>query len=229
MRGLRRQGPPGSIGPLGFLGRLGFLGSLGQLGSLGRLGFLGPLGCLGRVGSMGPLGSLGRLSPSGRPSRSRPLSLPRKARSSRRLRVWREAERGSAALFVAIFAPAMIFMAGLVIDGGAALEAKQRASDIAEQAARAGAGQCDVALLRSQGICFVDKGLVPAAVAPYRNSPGVTDFGWVPLADPDHPGQDNGVRVTVTMTFRTTLLGIMPKFKTLTITERADAVAVTGL
>jgi hypothetical protein len=144
-------------------------------------------------------------------------------------RLRQQAERGSAALFVAIFAPAMIFMAGLVIDGGAALEAKQRASDIAEQAARAGAGQCDVALLRSQGICFVDKGLVPAAVAPYRTSPGVTDFDWVPLADPNHPGQDNGVRVTVTMTFRTTLLGIMPKFKTLTITERADAVAVTGL
>jgi hypothetical protein len=101
--------------------------------------------------------------------------------------VRREAERGSAALFVAIFAPAMIFMAGLVIDGGARLEAKQRASDIAEQAARAGAGQCDVALLRSQGICFVDKGLVPAAVAPYRNSPGVTDFDWVPLADPTTP------------------------------------------
>ena len=87
----------------------------------------------------------------------------------RRLR--RQAERGSAALFVAIFAPAMIFMAGLVIDGGAAAGGEQRASDIAEQAARAGAGQCDVALLRSQGICFVDTGLVPAAVAPYRNSP----------------------------------------------------------
>lgn len=144
-------------------------------------------------------------------------------------RLRRQAERGSAALFVAIFAPAMIFMAGLVIDGGAALEAKQRASDIAEQAARAGAGQCDVASLRSQGICFVDTGLVPAAVAPYRNSPGVTGFTWVPLPDPDHPGQDNGVRVTVTMTFRTTLLGIMPKFKTLTIIESADAVAVTGL
>ena len=179
--------------------------------------------------SVGPLRSLGR-GPSARPSPSRPLSLSRNARPSRGLRrVRREAERGSAALFVAIFAPAMIFMAGLVIDGGAALEAKQRASDIAEQAARAGAGQCDVALLRSEGICFVDKALVPAAVAPYRNSPGVTDFDWVPLADPNNPGQDNGVRVTVTMTFRTTLLGIMPKFRTLTITERADAVAVTGL
>jgi Putative Flp pilus-assembly TadE/G-like len=139
------------------------------------------------------------------------------------------ADRGSTALFVAVFAPAIIFMAGLVIDGGATLEAKQRASDIAEQAARAGAGQCDVAKLRSDGICFVDRSLVPAAVETYRTSPGVTGFEWVPLADPDHPGEDNGVRVTVTMTFRTTLLGIMPAFKTLTIVESADAVAVTGL
>ena len=141
----------------------------------------------------------------------------------------RRAERGSAALFVAIFAPAMIFMAGLVIDGGAALEAKQRAADIAEQAARAGAGQCREDLLRSRGTCYVDTSLVPAAVAPYQRSDGVTGFSWVPLADPDDPNLDHGVRVTVTMTFRTTLLGIMPKFKTLTITERADAVAVTGL
>jgi uncharacterized membrane protein len=151
-------------------------------------------------------------------------------RLMRRLREVRErAERGSAALFVAIFAPAMIFMAGLVIDGGAALEAKQRASDIAEQAARAAAGQCDVAKLRSQGICFVSPALVAPAVAPYRSSPGVTTLVPLLLPDPQHPGEDNGVRVTVTMTFRTTLLGIVPKFRTLTIVETADAVAVTGL
>jgi hypothetical protein len=148
----------------------------------------------------------------------------------RRLRALRGvAERGSAALFVAIFAPAMIFMAGLVIDGGAALEAKQRAADIAEQAARAAAGQCRVDLLRSRGICFVDESLVHPAVAPYRSSPGVNDLATTMLPDPDNPGLANGVRVTVTMTFRTTLLGIVPKFKTLTIVETADAVAVTGL
>jgi Putative Flp pilus-assembly TadE/G-like len=220
MRGLRRQGrlhPPGR------------LGLLDQQGSLDprpprRLSAL-------RSPRPSPEPSLSqRWRFSRRLSLSGPLSPSLDPRPSRRLSLLRRrGERGSAALFVAMFAPAMIFMAGLVIDGGAALEAKQRASDIAEQAARAGAGQCDVALLRSQGICFVDKGLVPAAVAPYRNSPGVTDFDWVPLADPNHPGQDNGVRVMVTMTFHTTLLGIMPNFKTLTITERADAVAVTGL
>jgi hypothetical protein len=149
---------------------------------------------------------------------------------TRRWTAWRRrAERGSAALFVAIFAPAMIFMAGLVIDGGAALEAKQRASDIAEQAARAGAGQCRVDLLRSQGICFVDLSLVPAAVDPYFRRADVTEHSWVPVPDDNHPGQINGVRVTISMTFSTTLLGIVPRFKTITITQTAQAIAVTGL
>jgi Flp pilus assembly protein TadG len=139
-------------------------------------------------------------------------------------------DRGSAALFVAIFAPAMIFMAGLVIDGGAALEARQRASDIAEQAARAGAGQCDVALLRSAGTCWItDDAAVRAAAEPYTENNGVTGWTSERLPDPDNPGRYNGVRVRVTMTFQTTLLGIVPKYKTLTITETADAVAVTGL
>jgi Flp pilus assembly protein TadG len=140
-------------------------------------------------------------------------------------------DRGSAALFVAVFAPAMIFIAGLVIDGGAALEAKQRASDIAEQAARAGAGQCNVALLRSVGECRItDRTAVFTAAEPYTRDNGVTD--WNPVLINPVPGANDefyGVRVTVTMTFRTTLLGILPKFKTLTITETADAVAVTGL
>jgi Flp pilus assembly protein TadG len=140
-----------------------------------------------------------------------------------------QAERGSTALFVAVFAPAIIFMTGLVIDGGAALEAKQRAADIAEQAARAGASQCDVAKLRSEGICFVDLTLVPAAVETYRTSPGVTGFDWTPIEDPAHPGEDNGIQVTVYMRFDTTFLGIMPSFKTVTIKQSADAIAVTGL
>jgi hypothetical protein len=148
-------------------------------------------------------------------------------------RGWRRrggVERGSAALFVAIFAPAMIFMAGLVIDGGAALEAKQRASDIAEQAARAGASQCDVALLRSAGVCWItDDRAAHAAAQPYTENNGVTSWDSQLLADPNNPGRNNGVRVRVTITFRTTLLGIVPKFKTLTITEAADAIAVTGL
>jgi Flp pilus assembly protein TadG len=138
-------------------------------------------------------------------------------------------DRGSAALFVAVFAPAMIFLAGLVIDGGSALEAKQRASDIAEQAARAAAGQCDVAVLRSDGDCRITShSAALAAAAPYLQGNGVTTWKLAETREVA-PGQYHGVQVSVTIRFQTTLLGIVPSFKTLTINETAEAVAVTGL
>lgn len=141
-------------------------------------------------------------------------------------------ERGSAALFVAMFAVPMIFLAGLVIDGGTALEARQRAADIAESAARAGGNQCDVDLLRSAGECRISSKLgAEAAARPYTENNGVQTWR-LDLIDPvpNAPvGQYYGVRVTVTITFRTVFLGIMPAYETLTVTQAADAVAVTGL
>jgi uncharacterized membrane protein len=138
-------------------------------------------------------------------------------------------DRGSAALFVAIFAPAMIFMAGLVIDGGGALEARQRAADIAEQAARAAANRCDVVLLRSVQECLItNRAEIEDAVRPYRQTDGVTTL-TADFYDPAAPNQYRGVQVRVTMTFKTTLLGIVPQYKELTITETANAVAVTRL
>ena len=47
-------------------------------------------------------------------------------------------ERGSVTLFVVFIALALFAGAGLVIDGGAAITAASRASDIAQNAARAG-------------------------------------------------------------------------------------------
>jgi Putative Flp pilus-assembly TadE/G-like len=139
----------------------------------------------------------------------------------------REAQRGSAALFIAMFAPAMIFMAGLVIDGGSALEARQRAADTAEQAARAAVQECDEGLLRSLSECRItDIGRANRAAQRYRG-PGIDTMTLVPISP---AGQGfYGVRVTVTITFRTTLLGIVPAFRTMTVTESADAIAVTDL
>jgi len=139
--------------------------------------------------------------------------------------------RGSAALFVAVFAPAMIFLAGLVIDGGAALEVRQRAADIAEQAARAAGQECDVGLLRSVSECRItNQAAAVAAAAPYLDNNGVTDWR-LELFDPAAGTTDQfyGVRVTVTIEFRTTLLGIVPAYQTMTITQTGEAVAVTGL
>lgn len=48
-------------------------------------------------------------------------------------------DAGSVALYFAIVAVAALTMAGMVVDGGSALAARERAADLATQAARAGA------------------------------------------------------------------------------------------
>ena len=48
-------------------------------------------------------------------------------------------QRGSVTIVMPILAVGLLAMAGLVLDGGAALAARGRAADIAQQAARAGA------------------------------------------------------------------------------------------
>lgn len=57
-------------------------------------------------------------------------------------------ERGSISMFVVIFTIAVLLLAGLVYDGGLAIAARQRAADIAEEAARAGANAVDTDALR---------------------------------------------------------------------------------
>jgi Flp pilus assembly protein TadG len=59
-------------------------------------------------------------------------------------------ERGSIALYFAITTLAALVMAGLVIDGGAALATRERAADLATQAARAAATALNPTSLREQ-------------------------------------------------------------------------------
>ena len=59
-------------------------------------------------------------------------------------------ERGSVSLIMVIFTVALFAMAGLVIDGGLALDARGRAVDLAQQAARAGAGAISPDSLRGR-------------------------------------------------------------------------------
>lgn len=70
-------------------------------------------------------------------------------------------DAGSVSVYLAVWAIAMMAMAGLVIDGGAAIAARARAADLAEQAARAGADALSPASLR--GPRPVDLQVDPAA------------------------------------------------------------------
>ncbi|WP_246083658.1 pilus assembly protein TadG-related protein [Nonomuraea diastatica] len=63
----------------------------------------------------------------------------------------RAGERGSMSVFTVLFSAVVFLLAGLLVDGGAAINARLRATDVAEQAARAGADQVDVDHLRTTG------------------------------------------------------------------------------
>lgn len=69
----------------------------------------------------------------------------------------RLAERGSATVFVVFFAMAALALASLLVDAGNAVNAQERAADLAEQAARAAANTIDVTSLRS-GTVAIDQG-----------------------------------------------------------------------
>ncbi|MEV0617166.1 pilus assembly protein TadG-related protein [Nonomuraea sp. NPDC050404] len=63
----------------------------------------------------------------------------------------RTGERGSMSVFTVLFSLVVFLLAGLLVDGGSAINARLRAADVAEQAARAGADELDVDLLRRTG------------------------------------------------------------------------------
>ena len=54
-------------------------------------------------------------------------------------RLCEQAEAGFVSLYVVVITVGLLAMAGLVIDGGNALAAREQATDVAQQAARAGA------------------------------------------------------------------------------------------
>ncbi|MFI0937807.1 pilus assembly protein TadG-related protein [Streptomyces sp. NPDC021020] len=61
----------------------------------------------------------------------------------------RGADRGSGAIALLIFALLFVVLAAFVVDGGRVLSTRERAADLAEQAARAAAQDIDVDALRS--------------------------------------------------------------------------------
>ena len=60
-----------------------------------------------------------------------------------------ERDTGSVAVFTVVFAVAVIFLTALVVDGGNAMNARERAADIAGQASRAAADDISTAAVRS--------------------------------------------------------------------------------
>jgi hypothetical protein len=113
---------------------------------------------------------------------------------------------------------AVFVLMGLVVDGGAALSARQAATDEAEQAARAGAGALSVSALRSGAVQLDEQAAVDAAEA------------FTVVAG--HPGTAtvSSGTVTVLIHYRigTQILGIVD-VDTLPVSASASAVDVHGV
>jgi Flp pilus assembly protein TadG len=60
-------------------------------------------------------------------------------------------DRGSVAVFSAMFVFAVLLLLGLLVDGGNVLNARERAADVAEQAARAAVTDVSIGNLHGQG------------------------------------------------------------------------------
>ena len=110
-------------------------------------------------------------------------------------------ERGSATVFVVGMAITLLACAGLVLDGGTALNARMRLADQVEQAARAGAQQIDVVTLRDTGAVVLDEGAARTRATTFLRDLGHDD-GTVTVDD----GQ---ITVSATDTVDTVLLNLV--------------------
>jgi len=99
----------------------------------------------------------------------------------RRLARWlrpgrRRDQRGSATVFILGFATVLMVGAGLVIDGGLALNKRSQVTDDAEQAARTGANSIDLDALRSRGELVVNAAEASAVATDFLSARGYTNI-----------------------------------------------------
>lgn len=131
----------------------------------------------------------------------------------------RRDDRGSATVFLLGFATVMMVAAGLVIDGGLALNGRERITDDAEQAARYGANALDETALRSsQGL------VVNSAAATDRATGFMANRGY---RDIDVQVDGNQVTVSAAGSVDTVLLNLVG-IGSFTVRGEATAVAVDG-
>jgi hypothetical protein len=84
----------------------------------------------------------------------------------------RSGDGGQITVFVVVMTVALILVAGLVLDGGLTLAARERAVDEAQQAARAGAQAINLAVYRQNGTLVLDPAQAVADARSYLAATG---------------------------------------------------------
>lgn len=112
------------------------------------------------------------------------------------------ADDGAASVFVLGMVVVLMVVAGLVVDGGRAINARAAAMDAAEQAARSGANQLTGDSLRGEVVIRLDPDAARAAAVDYLVAQGYPADGITVSAD------DNQVTVHVRDQVPTALLSL---------------------
>jgi Flp pilus assembly protein TadG len=149
-----------------------------------------------------------------------------RARRSWNVRVHRpRGERGSFTFAVIFWALMAMMLAGFVVDGGLAITERQRAGDIAEQAARAGAQQLNVNDLRN-GTLTIDEAAACSQAKAVAVASGLADSAVTcgPIGSTTTSTNQvvPTITVTVTITYSPILLGM---FYSPNFTANASATA----
>lgn len=129
----------------------------------------------------------------------------------------RRRDAGNVTGFFIVAIGSLLLFAGLVIDGGRALDARVQALDLAQSAARAGAAELDLTALRTTGHIRLD---------PVRARQSALDYLRAAGAD----GKASATTTTVTVTVQRrqdTLLLRLAGISALTVSETQSAVTRT--
>lgn len=127
-------------------------------------------------------------------------------------------DRGSGTVWAIGVVAVVALLAGAVLDGGNAMAARVAALDVAQQAARAGANQLDLAALREHGVVRLDLVAAQAAATTFLAQAGATGTATATTTE---------VVVTITRSQPTKLLRAIG-VNSIAMTATASAVPQTG-
>jgi Flp pilus assembly protein TadG len=133
-----------------------------------------------------------------------------------------DAEEGTASVFVLGVVVVLMMVAGLVVDGGRAVNGRSAAMDAAEQAARVGANQLTLGSTRGLGGIRLDPMAARTAAVEYLTVQGYDASGITVVAD------ENQVTVIVRDEVPTVLLSLA-MISSFEVEGRATARAVVGV
>jgi Flp pilus assembly protein TadG len=138
---------------------------------------------------------------------------------SRRQALTGRGDAGNASIILVLITPALFGVAGLVVDGGRAINARQLAADQAEQAARTAADAVDIDAVRAGTGIVIDPLAARNAAERYLAAAGGT--GTVAVGT-------GTVTVTVTATTPTAFLAVIG-VNQISVTGRATARPARGI